>query len=632
MLNRIRDFFCKYIKLTESLFITLFILSMLFKCLYFQFSTRLNKAPYFSLSNIFMLISSISVLLILASLAIFIFNKKRLVAIFALNLLLTILLVVDTNFFRYYYNLITIPVFFQLDPKMISSVDQSIMSLFQFKDIIYIIDLPFMLYGLLKLHKKGIHSIHFPKRVSKSVGILAVALVTVLCLSSISNITSFAYSNNYSAKSLGVFYSHFYNTKLFIEKNVFEDDNVVEEEKKLVEDYFQNRDNKKDTLNNNEIKYKDIAKDKNLIIVQMEAMQQFVIGKTVNGQEITPNLNKFVKDSLYFNNIYYQVAGGNTSDAEFLTNNSLYPLGEGSVYHRYPENTYHSMPSILKEKGYDTYSFHSFDKTFWNREEMYKAVQFDTFISSEDYIMDDLVGWNGNALSDKSFFRQSLNKIDTSNPFYSFFITLSCHHPFSYFEDFDFDVGEYQGEYIGNFLKAANYADSCIGEFIDNLKAKGLYDNSLLVFYGDHSAVPKIENEGLMQFLGIEYNDYDWAKLQRVPLIIHYPGQQNGDVITTTGGQIDIMPTVANFMGFEVPYALGRDLVNTQENYAVLRSGSVITDKYIYFNDTRELYDYKNGELLNIDLYDHELQDLINQLNISDIVISNDIFSNNKHK
>lgn len=625
--SKIKNFFSNYIKLTEPLFISLFVVFTLLKCLYFQFSTKLNKAPYFSLENIFMLISSIAVLAVLVSLTLFIFNKKRLVAIFILNLLLTTLLIADTNFFRYYYNLITIPVFFQFNPQMISSVDQSIFSLFQLKDIIYIIDLPFMFFAFCKLNKKGVDSIHFSKRVLKFISILSVASIIIISIFSTSNVKSFAYSNNYSAKSLGVFFSHIYNTKLFIEKNIIQDDDAKEKEKKLVEYYFENKRKEAEKSDAVDVKYKGIAEGKNLIIVQMEAIQQFVIGKTVNGKEITPNLNRLIEESFYFDNIYYQVSGGNTSDAEFLANNSLYPLSEGSVYHRYSQNTYHSLPFILKNKGYNTYSLHAFNKTFWNREEMYKALKFDTFFNSEDYIMDDFAGWNGEALSDKSFFRQSLNMIDTSKPFYSFFITLSNHHPFTYFQDFDFDVGKFEGEYIGNYIKGANYADSCIGEFIKDLKARGLYDNSLLVFYGDHSAVPKIESEGLMKFLNIEYNDCDWAKLQRVPLIIHYPGQQKGEVISTTGGQIDIMPTIANLMGFEVPYALGKDLLNTQESYAVLRNGSIITDRYIYFNDTRELYDYNTGELLDIDLYDSELQNLINELNISDIIIENDLFS-----
>ncbi|HPU41255.1 MAG TPA: LTA synthase family protein [Acetivibrio clariflavus] len=626
---RIKNFLSKYIKITELLFINLFIAFTLLKCLYFQFTTKLNKAPYFSLENIFMIISTIAVIAIIVSLVFFVFDRKRLVALFIINLLLTILLIADTNFFRYYYNLITIPVFFQLNPRMINSVDQSIVSLFQFKDLIYIVDFPIMLFAFLKLNKRGVESIRFSKRFSKSISILAISSIIIVCISSSSNLTSFAYSNNYSAKSLGVLFSHFYNTKLFIKENILQDNILKEEEKKSVEEYLKSK-NKENSSDFN--RYKGIAEGKNLIIVQMEAMQQFVIGKTINGKEITPNLNRLIKESLYFDNIYYQVSGGNTSDAEFLANNSLYPLSEGSVYHRYSENTYHSLAFILKDKGYTTYALHAFDKTFWNREEMYKTLKFDTFFNSEDYIMDDFAGWSGNALSDKSFFRQSLNMIDTSKPFYSFFITLSNHHPFNYFENFDFDVGEFEGEYIGNFIKGANYADSCIGEFIKDLKLRGLYDNSLLVFYGDHSAIPKIESEGLMKFLGIEYNDCDWVKLQRVPLIIHLPGQQKGEVLSTTGGQIDIMPTIANLMGFDVPFALGKDLINTQQNYVVLRNGSIITDKYIYFNDTRELYDYQTGQPIDINLYENEIQDLIKELNISDIIISNNLLSDQNFK
>jgi len=126
------------------------------------------------------------------------------------------------------------------------------------------------------------------------------------------------------------------------------------------------------------------------------------------------------------------------------------------------------------------------------------------------------MGWS--ALSDSSFFRQSFDKIDTTKPFYSFYITLSSHHPFTYFEDYDFDVGEFEGTYIGNYLKAANYLDKCIGEFIAELKKRGLYDNSLLVFYGDHAAVKKIEADGLMKLLDMEYSEPEWMKLQKVPL------------------------------------------------------------------------------------------------------------------
>ena len=167
--------------------------------------------------------------------------------------------------------------------------------------------------------------------------------------------------------------------------------------------------------------------------MQLEAIQQFVIGTKFNGKEITPNLNKFINDSAYFENFYYQIGAGNTSDAEFLANTSLYPLNEGAVYFRFPANTYESTANLLKKQGYATYAAHANNPSFWNRMEMYKALGFDKFINSKSLVLDEFLGWG---LSDMSFLKQSLNKIDVSRPFYGFFITLSSHYPFNYFEDY----------------------------------------------------------------------------------------------------------------------------------------------------------------------------------------------------
>lgn len=75
-----------------------------------------------------------------------------------------------------------------------------------------------------------------------------------------------------------------------------------------------------------------IAKGKNVILISMESTQSFVINNTVNGEEITPFLNDFIKESYYFENFYHQTGQGKTSDSEFLVDNSLYPLGRGAVF------------------------------------------------------------------------------------------------------------------------------------------------------------------------------------------------------------------------------------------------------------------------------------------------------------
>lgn len=617
-----------FAKFGERAYWGFFLISIMLKCVYFQFTTQANTVPLFSADNIRMFISSFSIILIATSILFVIFNRKRNIALFVANILLIIVLVADTNFYRYYYNAITIPVFYQFNVDMVGSVNSSIMSLFKLKDIVYLADIPIFLAMLIFISKNssGIKDIRFTKRLTIGIAVCLIAATGFLGAYKKADNKSFYRDNNYVVKNMGIFYFHFFDAKGFIEEWMDENKELSAEEKKLVGSFYENKQKAKEE--NPSVNYKGVAAGKNLMVIQIEAMQGFVINRSVKGREITPNLNKLIRESMYFDNIYYQVSGGNTSDAEFLSNTSMYPMGEGSVYHRFPENRYFSTAGLLKEKGYDTYACHAFFPTFWNRNVMYKALSFDRFLNQEDYVLDDFAGWDGaSALSDISFFRQTLDKIDTSKPFYSFLVTLSSHHPFEYFKDYDFDTGEIEGTYLSNYIKAANYADKSIGVLIDELKRRGLYDDTLMVFYGDHSAVPKLQGQELFDFLGQELNPVSWVKQQKVPLIFHWAGLEKGQTLNITGGQIDILPTIANLMGFDVPYALGKDLLNSKEGYAVLRNSSVITDDFVYVNDLREAYDIHTDEMMDREEYRERLDELIKQLDVSDTIIFRDAFS-----
>jgi ABC-type ATPase with predicted acetyltransferase domain len=79
-------------------------------------------------------------------------------------------------------------------------------------------------------------------------------------------------------------------------------------------------------------------------------------------------------------------------------------------------------------------------------------------------------------------------------------------------------------------------------------------------------------------------------------------------------------------MDFDVPYALGKDLINNDENYAILRNGSVVTKDFIYLSDLKEVYDYTSGKPMNMNLYTEEIKSYINELNISDTIINKNAF------
>jgi len=616
----------KPVSLVELLYWGMIIGALLIKSFYFQITSKLNVRPFFSVMNRYMLLSSFGVLLIIASIIIIAFNKKRRIVLLIVDIILSLLLFADTIYYRYYNAAISVSVLYQMG--LVGSVGDSITNLFKVKDIIYFIDFPFLIATLLfmrKLWGKTVAHFHIYKRLATAVVIFIIGFSCIKITYNNVDTSTFPYDDNYVSRYMGVSYFHGYDIKRFVKQNLLTDRSLTAEERQQIENFFNERNEMKNGSNNP--KYRGVAKGKNLIIVQVEALQHFVINRKLeDGREITPNLNKLINESAYFDNFYYQIGGGNTSDAEFLVNTSLYPIKEGSVYFRFPSNTYYSIGNILKEEGYDTYVFHANNPTFWNRNVMYKSIGFDDFMSNKRYVLDEYVGWG---LGDKSFYRQSLDRIDTSKPFYGFMISLSSHFPYKYqyFEDYDFDTGRFEGSLMGYYIKSAHYADEALGEFIERLKKEGLYDNSLLVVYGDHMAIPRDKADDLMDFLGMGFNEFDWAKLQKVPCFIRYPGVENGKVFDITAGQIDLLPTIMNLMGIDTPYALGKDLFNTDSGYAVLRNSSVITDNYMYLSNTRKVYDINTGEILDESIYDNEIKSLQQELFISDIIIQKNAFA-----
>ena len=127
-----------------------------------------------------------------------------------------------------------------------------------------------------------------------------------------------------------------------------------------------------------------IANGKNIVVIQVEALQNFVINREYNGKELTPFLNSLIgNNSFYFNNYYYQVGGGNTADAEFTVNNSLLSTTTDAAYMKYFENTYYGLPHILKDNGYKkAEAYHAYNRDFWNRETAYVNQGFDNYFAS----------------------------------------------------------------------------------------------------------------------------------------------------------------------------------------------------------------------------------------------------------
>jgi len=339
--------------------------------------------------------------------------------------------------------------------------------------------------------------------------------------------------------------------------------------------------------------FKGIAKGRNVIVIQLEAFQDILINKSIDGIEITPTMNKLARENVYFKNFFQQAGQGNTSDAEYLTNTSLFVPPNGAASQTYADKDLPSLPKMFKSIGYQAVTFHTNDVEFWNRKELYAALGFDhhydkTFFKDEDFLFF--------GASDPVLYRKTAEEMarlqNEGTKFYSNVISLTSHHPFNLPENRRLIKlpAKYQNTFVNDYITAENFADHALGQFVDALKANGVWDNSLIVIYGDHMGMPVYSltdyEKGLLEdFIGRPYNYQD---MLNIPLIIAVPGKLPAHTYSHVGGQIDILPTIANLMDMSLDgrVIFGQDILNNRndllpERY-YLPSGSFINNKEIF--------------------------------------------------
>jgi lipoteichoic acid synthase len=555
-------------------------------------------------------------------------EEKRVKALFIFDLILSLVLFADTAYFRYFKDITSIGAF--RNSALLGGVASCLPSLIKFNDITYFVDL-IVLLPLVKMFAKYKKRKKFKlKSAFRFILFLLVfstgVMVNGKCLSKFNTeqpLLMTTMSNKlFLTKVLGNFNYHAIDIYNYARNTIESKKPVSVATKDNLNSYLQGN----NISNNSGTVLTGVGEGKNLIMIQVEALQQFVINKSINGQEITPNLNKWINKSLYFDNYYYQVSAGNTSDAEFMSNNSLYPAASGSAYYRYSGNTLDSLPNKLRYEGYSTAAYHGYVESFWNRNVMYETEGFDNFYGESSFDLNDELGLG---LSDKSFLTQSLEKIQTmKEPYYSFLITLSSHYPFDGGAAYgDFNTGAYEGTLMGDYLTAIHYTDQQLGMFLDELEKNGTLDDTLVVIYGDHSAIPKEYSDQLYSFAGIENpTDLKWQELQEVPMLIHFPGNANSGVNHTYSGQMDLYPTLANIFNFKCNYTFGKDILNSGSQKVVFRNGSFTDGNVFYISGSNAYFDMATGETTaETDQLKSEKEEAMKELNLSDNLLDHNL-------
>ncbi len=218
-------------------------------------------------------------------------------------------------------------------------------------------------------------------------------------------------------------------------------------------------------------------------------------------------------------------------------------------YSKYYSNKYDDIFTMLKKEGYNTSYMHGNYGYFWNRENVYKSFGVDNLELKDKFEdqSENIMGY----LSDELLYRQAVEKLETYNmPFFSYIVSASSHTAFTLdgLEDrtkVNIDVGKYKDSFFGNYLESMNYADYAFGIFIEELKKADLYDDTIILVYGDHNGID-MYNEEMLDFLkqtNENLNDVD-IKLNyiRVACGIKIPGIENLKIEKPVN-KLDIKPT-----------------------------------------------------------------------------------------
>lgn len=564
-------------------------------------------------------------------------DKNRFRGVIIFDIFLSALLFADNLYWDYSANMLSFSQILYV--KYAEEIGGTLPYLLDFSHLIYLIDIPLLLllWHIAKKTKKGKKTQYIKNKGKRRLLAGVIYTLTIILISAPAMVLCFdtIRENPYLKQrqvGAGTIYGYHYfdiytslNKKETTKYKTKADVLTVYNE---LNEYYEENYKKEDLYG--------IAKNKNVIILQLESLQNFLVNRTINGKEITPNFNRFLEENIRIANMNVQ-SYSTTADSEYSVITSLFPLDNGEAFSRYYASINNDIFSLYKNAGYNTSYMHGNVKEFWNRDNVYKRLPVDNISFLNEF--EDTSEIIANYLSDELLYRQAVSKLKSyEEPFLTYIVAASSHVPFDLegIEDRDkkvmIDIGKYRNTELGNYLEAANYADYAFGVFLDELKEKGLYDDTVIIVFGDHYGL-SMGNEELEDFLRNVEPDYNeiskYMTYTELLCGMKVPGMESRKIEVPVS-KVDIKPTLLELSGIEDNFSLGKSIFSNKD-YAYINNGNIILEDYFY---NEFWFDIKTGMPIYMDELDentrrkllkHE-ENVIKELDISSSITINNLF------
>ncbi len=367
-------------------------------------------------------------------------------------------------------------------------------------------------------------------------------------------------------------------------------------------------------------KYTGIFQDKNLILIQLEGTDNWLIN-----ENDTPVMYKMMKEGINFKNHYsYYNGGGSTFNSELAVNTGfITPLSYTKNAYSFNKNSFpYSLPNMFKKEEYSINAFHMNTGEYYSRRINYKNWGYENYYSLQemDDYKDDTYKLDTELILNEKF---SELMFPTDTKFVDYVIAYSGHFPFTNKKEvckmlYDKDREEANDDSEFRLMteeecirRQARETDDMIKLLVEKLQEKELLDKTVIVIFTDHYLYT-IEDKTILD----RYKTTENNLINNTPWFIWSSGIDKKEVKSVTS-QLNILPTLLNLFGFSYNpnNYIGKDALSSNYNGLVFFSDYSWYDGNVYV---------ENGEVTNGKNIKEE--DLINKNNlVNDLARKNDL-------
>ena len=331
----------------------------------------------------------------------------------------------------------------------------------------------------------------------------------------------------------------------------------------------------------------------NVILLIWEGLTAKVVGPLGGEIEVTENLNKLVKEGIFFTNFY---ANGDRTDKGIPSILSGYYPQPIRKIMRMP-NKSRSLPMLpqkMIDLGYKTSFYYGGDTNFGNMNTYLRNAGISNIIEGREF---DKKNWNSKwGVHDHVFMERFTKDLSQPQiePFFKIALTLSSHEPYEFPQTFKFG----RDTEVNKFRSSHAYTDKVIGEFIKKAKTQSWWEKTLIIIVADHG-------HGLPERKGY----FNAPSRFKIPMLWLGGALAKRDtIVSTISAQTDLSFTLLQILNQDPSdFKWGKNIFNNSESqYAhyIFNKGFGIIDKngiYVYDFISNKAFEEKGTSTKKLD-------------------------------